>query len=266
MMQKIMGVGGRMITSVKPVKGIDMKILAFDTSNQPLSVALFDGGQLVAQKETDIAKNHSEQLLPIIDTVVRDAGWQPADLERIIVSQGPGSYTGLRLAVTTAKTLAFTLGIELVGVSSLALLAMNIQEDNTLIIPMMDARNGNVYAGQYTWVDGQLINIVPDQHTAVVDMPTKITADYARVVYVGDGAIYQEQLQARVPSAEFAVGAANKPHAANMLALASTSVVLKNMDDIHQFVPNYLRVTQAEADWLKAHPEANHENYVEQVK
>ncbi len=256
-----------MITSVKPVKGIDMKILAFDTSNQPLSVALFDGGQLVAKKETDIAKNHSEQLLPIIDTVVRDAGWQPADLERIIVSQGPGSYTGLRLAVTTAKTLAFTLGIELVGVSSLALLAMNIQATDTLIIPMMDARNDNVYAGQYTWLDGQLVNVVPDQHTAVVGMPTAIATDYARVVvYVGDGAVYQAQLLAHVPNAEIATGAANRPHAANMLALASTSAVLDDIDEIHQFVPNYLRVTQAEADWLKAHPEANHETYVEQVK
>ena len=120
-----------------------MKVIAFDTSNQPLSVALFEDDKLIGQRETNVAKNHSVQLLPFIDELVKSAGWAPADLERVVVSQGPGSYTGLRIAVTTAKTLAFTLGIELVGISSLGLLATNVTTPGVTIVPVMDARNAN---------------------------------------------------------------------------------------------------------------------------
>ncbi|MDR3190385.1 MAG: tRNA (adenosine(37)-N6)-threonylcarbamoyltransferase complex dimerization subunit type 1 TsaB [Lactobacillaceae bacterium] len=242
-----------------------MKILAFDTSNQPLSVALFDDDKLIGVRETDIAKNHSEQLLPLIDELMHAQNWQPSDLDRVIVSQGPGSYTGLRIAVTTAKTLAFTLGIELVGISSLALLAANVTDEDAIIVPLMDARNDNVYSGQYQWQAGQLVNIAPDRHTSISGLPMALPPNTQKVIYVGEWTSFETVLQAAVPNASFMQADANKPHASNALVVAHDAKVLTAVDDIHQFVPNYLRVTQAEADWQKAHPDARNQDYVEKI-
>ena len=95
-----------------------MKLLAFDTSNQALSLAILEDEHLLAQTTLNIKKNHSITLMPAIDFLMNSLDMKPKDLDRIVVAQGPGSYTGLRIAVATAKTLAHTLKIELVGVSS----------------------------------------------------------------------------------------------------------------------------------------------------
>ena len=125
-----------------------MKVLAFDTSSKALSVAILDGKNLLADVTVNIKKNHSITLMPAIDFLMASVDLQPSDLDRIVVAQGPGSYTGLRVAVATAKTLAYTLNIELVGVSSLYALAAAADLDG-LVVPIMDARRNNVYAGFY---------------------------------------------------------------------------------------------------------------------
>ena len=125
-----------------------MKVLAFDTSSKALSVAILDGEQLLADVTVNVKKNHSINLMPAIDFLMNSVDLKPADLDRIVVAQGPGSYTGLRVAVATAKTLAYALGIELVGVSSLYALAA-ATEFSGMIVPVMDARRNNVYAGFY---------------------------------------------------------------------------------------------------------------------
>ena len=85
--------------------------------------------------------------MPAIDFLMSSLDLTPKDLDRIVVAEGPGSYTGLRIAVATAKTLAHTLNIELVGISSLLALVPRQQEG--LVVPLMDARRNNVYAGFY---------------------------------------------------------------------------------------------------------------------
>lgn len=239
------------------------KTIAFDTSNQPLSVALFDADDVIAQIETNISRNQSEQLLPAIDQLVRDAGWQPADLDRVVVSAGPGSYTGLRIGVTTAKTLAYTLGIELASISSLAILAANVSDANALVIPMMDARNDNLYGAAYEWSGGELKVVLRDQHTNIEALLANLSS-YAdrQLVFVGDLERFSERITEKYPTATFSED--NVPHAANSMRLVKRSDILTNIDAIHQFVPNYHRLSQAEADWARAHPEEE-VGYVERV-
>lgn len=241
-----------------------MKTIAFDTSNQPLSVALFEDDQLIDQRETNVQRNHSTQLLPFIDELVRQANWTPQDLDNVIVSQGPGSYTGLRIAVTTAKTLAFTLGLTLTGVSSLALLASNVTDKSAVIVPIMDARNQNIYAAQYQWQAGHLVVVQADAHMNLDTLQAALAEQKQTIVFVGEWQRFETQLKAAFPNAEFASD--NLPHAANSLQLSKDSQELTNMADIHQFVPNYHRLSQAEADWAKAHPEdRGGHTYVEKV-
>src|SRR5699024_7924631 len=94
-----------------------MRVLAIDTSNQTMSVAVKEGEFVVGELTTHIKRNHSERLMPAIENLMNEVGWTPSSLDRIAVAQGPGSYTGLRIGVTVAKTLAWTLQKELVGVS-----------------------------------------------------------------------------------------------------------------------------------------------------
>ena len=114
-----------------------MKVLAFDTSSKALSLAILEDKQVLAETTINIKKNHSITLMPTIDFLMASLDWTPKDLDRIVVAEGPGSYTGLRIAVATAKTLAHTLNIELVGMSSLLALVPYQQEG--LFVPLMDA-------------------------------------------------------------------------------------------------------------------------------
>ena len=92
-----------------------MKILAIDSSNHPMSVALVEDDQLLATTTLNMVRNHSIFLLPVIDDLFQKVQWQPQDLDRVVVAQGPGSYNGIRIAVTTAKVLADTLDMFLQG-------------------------------------------------------------------------------------------------------------------------------------------------------
>ena len=157
-----------------------MKVLAFDTSSKALSVAILDGENLLADVTVNIKKNHSINLMPAIDFLMKAVDLKPTDLDRISVAQGPGSYTGLRVAVATAKTLAYTLNIELVGVSSLYALAA-VADFDGLVVPVIDARRNNVYAGFYK--DGQ--SLKDDQRMNFVDV-LEAVKDEESVMFVGE--------------------------------------------------------------------------------
>ncbi|MBA1395271.1 tRNA (adenosine(37)-N6)-threonylcarbamoyltransferase complex dimerization subunit type 1 TsaB, partial [Lactobacillus sp. XV13L] len=85
-----------------------MKLLAIDTSNAPLIVAAAHDNKILAQFSNINQKAHSADLMPAIQTVTKQAGWQPNEIDRFVVAQGPGSFTGVRIAVTAAKMLAWT--------------------------------------------------------------------------------------------------------------------------------------------------------------
>ncbi len=240
-----------------------MKTIAFDTSNQPLSVAIFEDDKLVDQRATNVLKNHSVQLLPFMDELLKAAGWQPNDLDQVIVSQGPGSYTGLRIAVTTAKTLAFTLNLALVGISSLALLAANVTATDKLIVPIMDARNDNMYVGGYRYLAGRLTSVQADRHSNLQKLIDDLKATATDVIFVGEVGRFELALREALPTAEFST--TNLPNAANLMMLAELEKPITDIDAIHQFVPNYLRLSQAEVDWAKAHPGVSHDGFVEKV-
>lgn len=100
-----------------------MTTLGIDTSNQTMVLCLEENGKIIGTQVMTNQKNHSISLMPGIDFLLSINQKKPKDLTKIIIAEGPGSYTGLRIGVTTAKTLAWTLGVELYAVSSLALIA-----------------------------------------------------------------------------------------------------------------------------------------------
>lgn len=241
-----------------------MKILAMDTSNVTLSVAVLDSEQLLAMQTTNIKRNHSKQLMPIISQTLAKAGMALNEIDRIVVAKGPGSYTGLRIAVTTAKTLALTLNAELVGVSSLEMLVPNAPQ-NGLVVPFFDARNGNVFAGIYEKNGEQVVNVLADQHISFEKLLAKIN-ELGRPVYFVSSQF--EQFQTMVENTLVVVaehsGKLNSlpnAHALGILGLQKTE-----LENVYTFVPAYLRVTEAERNWKEKHPnDENKESYVRQI-
>ena len=117
-----------------------MRVLALDTSNQTMSIAVTEASQLIGEYTTHLKRNHSERLMPAIHQLMEDVEWAPETLDRLVVAAGPGSYTGLRIGVTIAKTLAYSLNKELAVVSSLEVLAANRIVHPHYILPLFWAR------------------------------------------------------------------------------------------------------------------------------
>ena len=241
-----------------------MKVLAIDTSNQPLSVALLEDEQLLTTTTTNINKNHSVTLMPLIEGLFKQTKWKPQDIDRIVVAQGPGSYTGLRIGITTAKTFACTLNKELVGVSSLEVLAEALANvEDCLIVPLFDARRNNVFAGGYQSKNGKLVQIIADQHIELEKL-CDLLQGYAKVIFVGkDCTSFKEQLLEKLDSKKVSFAAQNfaYPQAYVLGLIGEKNAAV----EINSFVPHYLRLTQAETQWLKNHRETNHEPYVEKI-
>ncbi|HHQ3720062.1 TPA: tRNA (adenosine(37)-N6)-threonylcarbamoyltransferase complex dimerization subunit type 1 TsaB [Streptococcus pneumoniae] len=227
-----------------------MKVLAFDTSSKALSLAILEDKQILAEMTINIKKNHSITLMPAIDFLMASLDWTPKDLDRIVVAEGPGSYTGLRIAVATAKTLAHTLNIELVGMSSLLALVPYQQEG--LFVSLMDARRNNVYAGFYE----NAKPVMPEAHLSF-ERVIELIKGASQVTFVGEVGPFVEQIQKHLPRTDYKE---TLPNAANLALLAWD----KEADSLHDFVPNYLKRVEAEENWLKNHTESG-ESYIKRL-
>ena len=227
-----------------------MKVLAFDTSSKALSLAILEDKRSLAETTINIKKNHSITLMPAIDFLMASVDWTPKDLDRIVVAEGPGSYTGLRIAVATAKTLAHTLNIELVGMSSLLSLVPYQQEG--LFVPLMDARRNNVYAGFYE----NAKSVMPESHLSF-ERVIELIKGASQVTFVGEVGTFVEQIQEHLPRTNFKE---TLPNAANLALWAWD----KEADSLHDFVPNYLKRVEAEENWLKNHTESG-ESYIKRL-
>ena len=228
-----------------------MKIAAFDTSSKALTLAILEDETLLAQMTLNIKKNHSITLMPAIDFLMNSLDMKPTDLDRIAVAQGPGSYTGLRIAVATAKTLAHTLKIELAGVSSL--LALVPEQVEGLVIPIMDARRNNVYTGFYQ--SGQAVR--PEAHLPLAEVLEMAGAANQSVTFVGETTAFTEQIEAALPQA------AILPTLPDAAAVGRLGLDLP-AQSIHDFVPNYLKRVEAEENWLKTHQESS-DSYIQRL-
>jgi tRNA threonylcarbamoyladenosine biosynthesis protein TsaB len=226
-----------------------MYILAIDTSTQALGVAILRGDEIVGEIVTNIAKNHSVRLMPAIDNLMKEVNITPDQLDKIVVAKGPGSYTGVRIGLTTAKTLAWSLNIPIIGVSSLEALAYRTIFSESLICPFFDARRGLVYTGLYENKDGQIELVEEERNTQITEWLDRLATKEQQIIFLSPDIekhdeLIKEKLGSRaiIPSLAYHIA---KP---SDLALAAKG---KQDDETHTLAPNYLRLAEAEANWLK---------------
>jgi tRNA threonylcarbamoyladenosine biosynthesis protein TsaB len=126
-----------------------MKILGIDSSTPVTTIALIENQNLVVETVLNTRRNHSKKLMPVIDMVLKEAEVTITEIDGIAVAKGPGSFTGLRIGLTTAKTIAWSLGKPLLAIPSLDGLALNAQGVSGIICPILNARKNEVYTCLY---------------------------------------------------------------------------------------------------------------------
>jgi len=228
-----------------------MTILAIDTSNYALGVALIEENQVLGEYITNLKKNHSVRIMPAIQTLMKDCERVPADLTKIVVAKGPGSYTGVRIGVTIAKTLAWTLNIPLVGISSLEILASGVSRYfDGYVSPLFDARRGQVYTGLYQTHGSEFLTVKEDRLVMLADWAESLKGAGKSILFIGnDLLLHQATIADHLESqAVFAAITEHNPRPSELALLGKD----KPGEDIHSFVPNYIRLAEAEAKWLEA--------------
>jgi len=222
-----------------------MKILAVDTATRSCSVALMDGEDLLAEFTLVRRQTHSRHLTGLIDRMLAFCGVGTDDLDGFAVTRGPGSFTGLRIGLSTVKGMAEALGRQMAGVSTLEVLAVQAGPTRKLICPVIDARRKEVYVGAYRLVNGRPVSVVAEQ-TAAPEAVPGLVAD--ECIYLGDGALlYRERLLQAGRGAEvLGPGGPHVIRAATVARLARDRFLAGDAEDPAGFVPVYLRKSDAE--------------------
>ncbi len=215
-----------------------MRVLAVETSTLSGGAALLDGERIVGEYTLDVRITHSERLMAAIDQILTDSGWTARDLEGLAVSVGPGSFTGLRVGLSTVKGLALALSIPVAAVPTLDAMAAMLPFASLPVCPVLDARKREVYASRYRW-DGltmrrewEYLAIAPDDLARRLDEP---------VIVVGDGA---DAISS--PFARRVQPPRRGPAPAVVGALGHARIAIGDTVAAADLLPIYLRPSEAE--------------------
>jgi len=222
-----------------------MKILAVDTATQSCSVAVTNDGTLCAELTTVRKQTHSKHLMELIHTVLGIAGFNAADLDGLAVTVGPGSFTGLRIGISTVKGFAHALNKPVVGVSSLEALARQCAATPNLICPLIDARKGEVYCATYRFNVDRLFQ----KSSARAMTPEAVIAEInTPCIFIGTGAqLYRQRIDIALGSmAHFVPGDQNIIRASSVAILSMSRFEANDTDEIAGLVPHYIRKSDAE--------------------
>ncbi len=226
-----------------------MKILAIDTSTNIASAAVTEDDRLLGEYTiNNKKKTHSQKLMTMIDTLLNDIELDINDIDLFAVAHGPGSFTGLRIGVATAKALAHACNKPIIGISTLESLAYNVPFCEHIIVPIMDAGKNRVYAASYIYDEG--VRELGEPEAMTIEECIESCGELLDTVFVGDGSIIHKDFitQKLGGNAHFAPSGANEQRAAALACCAYEKY--KNGSAVrHSDVnPVYLKKSQAERE------------------
>ena len=238
-----------------------MIILGLDTATPTASVALIEDGKLVAEEVYDKSRkleqssvihpkgNHSETVLPLIQSILGQENISLTALSGLAVSIGPGSFTGLRIALATVKGIAYEWGVPVVGVSTLLANAARVKDHEGIICSLLDARKQEVYAAMFHR-QGQTLTPLSEERVCSIDAAIESLrqAGEASPLVIGDGAKAYEPLLLKAFGATVRISTGDEfgSVAAQVAALSWRRFADHASDDLANLVPVYLRSSEAE--------------------
>ena len=216
-----------------------MKILGIDTSSSSLSVAVMDDDLLKGEFTLNHNLTHSEQMMPLLDSLLSHLELKMSDIDLIGVSVGPGSFTGIRIGVAAANAMAMALDIPVVGISSLEAMAYTAGETAYTIVSTFDAQRDRFYFNAYRFENSELKALEAEDVLEKEDLIKKLES-YDKVLLLGDAVFINEELPLNVKKAKRAV---RYVRASSVCELAHRDYLLGKTGFA---VPVYLRKSQAE--------------------
>lgn len=233
-----------------------MIILSMDTTAITASVALLDDENVISSFSVHNKLTHSEKILPMIDDMLENSGYAIDDVELIGVSEGPGSFTGVRIGVSTAKGLAYFKDLPIVGVSALEALAYNFQLLSTveldspiLISPSMDARRNELYNALFSYDGKTLKRLTEDRPISCEELEEELKGKRGRLFINGDGArkLYDHLISTITDVEPILAGVCQLyQNAVSVGKLAYRDHLCGKDKDSTKIAPLYLRTSQAE--------------------
>ena len=233
-----------------------MITLGMDCATDTVGLALVSANGALAEIGLGPGKHHAEVLLPALEQLLELAGVEIEEVDLIACTRGPGSFTGVRMGVTTAKGLCLAAGKPVVGVSTLEALAQNALASEGFVCPLLDARREQVYAGLYRrGPDGLPQGVIPDRLTDIGQWLDGLPK--GPITWLGDGAVrYRERILAA--GREVCEPAFSPRHRISGLAVALIGVRDQGRGlaaDALTFLPTYLRLSEAEVKAAQASEE-----------
>jgi tRNA threonylcarbamoyladenosine biosynthesis protein TsaB len=217
-----------------------MKILAVDTSSRSCSVAVVENDILLAEIIKEGGETHSRHLMDMIGKVFELSGLTPFSIDCFAVTKGPGSFTGLRIGISSVKGLAAATGKPIAGISTLDALAAQVLPTSYLICPIIDARKGEVYFSRYRYIGG-LIRMQTKEDVSLPDRSAEGINEPS--VFVGDGAwLYRDIIENKLGSlAHFTSHPLNFIRASTVAFLGLKKFENNKAVDAAVFTPHYIR-------------------------
>lgn len=226
-----------------------MKILALETATPAGSIAIVDDTEgLIGEVRVNVRIAHAERLMPSIQWLLGASGVSIKEIDAFAFSIGPGSFTGLRIGLSTVKGFSFATGKPIIPVPTIDAFARTMPFCRQMICPMLDARKNEVYAGLYRWVNGQCKKILPETALKPDDLLKKINEP---VVFLGEGSkIYRTLISDRLKSnALFAPPSRMSPSASSVAEIAIEKIRQGITTDPVSLAPLYIRKSEAEIRW-----------------
>ncbi len=243
------------------------RIVAIETSGRQGSVAVALGPTLLAQRELPAAMRHAAELMPAIRDLTREQGWVPDQIDQVYLSLGPGSFTGLRIAVAIARALHQAIGCKLIGVPSLEVIAQNAPPEFAIVLPILDAKRTQIFSARFerSSPQGTLLQTAPP---ALVDPQIFLQEALARaqshhaapvkIAILGEGLDYHREALFNTPmppdirlvelDRTLWPGQATAVH-----ALGYPSALANRFSDPATLLPLYIRLPEAEEVYRKKH-------------
>jgi len=227
-----------------------MLTLALDTATGVCTVGLVQDGCVLAEYDISTGLTHSEGLMPQLDQMFARTGVKKQDIDRVAVSVGPGSFTGLRIGLAAAEAMAYAWQCGICGVNTLQAMAYNIPVDGVVLAPVLDAQKGNYYTALYEWTGGELREVQPVGIADSEALLQQLQACSKPVLLMGEC----ERLRKHPlpPGISVAPEQVRLPKASSV-ALAAEGTEALTGEDVFTLRPCYIRKSEAEELWEKRH-------------
>lgn len=232
-----------------------MKILAFDSTATAASVAICDNGKVVSEFFVNAGLTHSRTLVPMLDAALKNTDSDLKSIDALAISNGPGSFTGVRIGVAVAKGIAFAENLTCFEISTLESMAYNLILTDCIVCAAMDARCAQVYNAVFEIKYGEVVRLCEDRALAIADLKSELTEKYPgkRIILVGDGAelCFKEFMDTNL-SVELAPDALRFQKASSVAAAAFDKLNKgEKAKSASELLPSYLRLSQAERELKK---------------